>query len=70
MVTTNPAKCLGIDDRKGRIAEGYDADIVVADKPEELHIEKVYAKGKQLVDAGKTIWPGYYVKDPYYDQYH
>jgi len=70
MVTTNPAKCLGIDAKKGRIAEGYDADIVVADKPEELHVEKVYAKGKQLVEAGKTIWPGYYVKDPYYDQYH
>ncbi len=70
MVTTNPAKCLGIDDRKGRIREGYDADIVVADKPGELRVEKVYAKGKQLVDAGKTIWQGYYVKDPYYDQYH
>ena len=26
------------------IAEGYDADIVVADKPEELHVEKIYAK--------------------------
>jgi beta-aspartyl-dipeptidase (metallo-type) len=70
MVTTNPARCLGIDDRKGRIRAGYDADIVIADKPESLRVEKVYAKGKPLVDAGKSIWQGYYVKDPYYDQYH
>ncbi len=27
--TINPARCLGVDDRKGRLAEGYDADIVV-----------------------------------------
>ena len=70
MVTINPAKCLGIDDRKGRIAEGYDADIVIADKPENLRVEKVYAKGKMLVDSGKSLWQGYYKKDPYYDQYH
>jgi beta-aspartyl-dipeptidase (metallo-type) len=70
MVTTNPAKCLGVDERKGRIAEGYDADIVIADKPESLRVEKVYAKGKMLVDSGKSLWQGYYKKDPYYDQYH
>ena len=52
------------------IAEGYDDVGVVADKPEELHVEKIYAKGKQIVEAGKTIWPGYYVKDPNYNQYH
>ena len=70
MVTINPAKCLGIDDRKGRIAEGYDADIVIADKPENLRVEKVYAKGKMLVDSGKSLWQGYYKNDPYYDQNH
>ena len=26
--TINPARCLGVDDRKGRIAEGLDADLV------------------------------------------
>jgi adenine deaminase len=56
--------------QEGQDRGGIRSDIVVADKPEELHVEKVYAKGKQLVEAGKTIWPGYYVKDPYYDQYH
>jgi beta-aspartyl-dipeptidase (metallo-type) len=70
MVTTNPAKCLGIDNKKGKIVEGFDADIVISDKPENLRVEKVYSKGKQLVEAGKAIWQGYYVKDPYYDQYH
>ena len=27
--TINPAKCLGVDDRKGRLNAGYDADLVV-----------------------------------------
>ncbi|WP_276954508.1 amidohydrolase family protein, partial [Enterocloster lavalensis] len=26
--TINPARCLGVDDRKGRIAAGLDADLV------------------------------------------
>ena len=69
MVTVNPARCLGIDDRKGRIKTGYDADIVIADKPENLHVESVYAKGKALVEGGKALFQTYYSKDPYYDQY-
>ena len=69
MVTTNPARCLGIDDRKGRIRAGYDADIVIADRPENLRIERVYAKGKPLVEGGRPIFQGYYRKDPYYDEY-
>ena len=32
MVTKNPAKLLGIDDRKGKIAIGYDADLAVFSK--------------------------------------
>ena len=70
MVTTNPASCLGIADKKGRIRAGYDADIVIADQPENLKINKVYAKGRMLVDASKAIFQSYYTKDPYYDQYH
>ena len=32
----NPAKCLGIDDHKGFIKEGYDADMIVIDEDEKL----------------------------------
>ena len=32
MMTKNPAKLLGIDDRKGKIAVGYDADLAVFTK--------------------------------------
>ncbi|MDZ7548024.1 amidohydrolase family protein, partial [Clostridium perfringens] len=27
--TINPAKCLGVDKRKGRIGVGYDSDLVI-----------------------------------------
>lgn len=30
-ITSNPARCLGVDNRKGAIKEGYDADIVFLD---------------------------------------
>ena len=69
MVTTNPARLLGVDDRKGHIREGYDADIVVAN-PEKLRPEKVYSKGKLLVQNGKSIFQDHYWIDPYYEKYH
>ena len=31
MATANPAHVIGVDDRKGQIAEGYDADLVLLD---------------------------------------
>jgi beta-aspartyl-dipeptidase (metallo-type) len=69
MVTINPARCLGIENKKGRIKKGYDADFVIADKPENLKIERVYAKGKMLVNKGRSLFQTHYTKDPYYDQY-
>jgi len=41
--TINPAKCLGIDDRKGSIVAGKDADIVVLD--EKYNVVQTYCKG-------------------------
>jgi len=70
MVTINPARSLEIDNRKGRIKAGYDADIVIADSHQNLKVDKVYAKGKMLVENGKSIFQSHYRKDPYYDQYH
>ena len=34
--TSNPARCLQVDDRKGTIGVGYDADLVVLDKDYEV----------------------------------
>ena len=68
IMTTNPAKALGI--KKGRIAEGYDADLVIADGIEKMRVEQVYAKGKQAVKNGEASWRTHFQRDPYYSQYH
>jgi N-acetylglucosamine-6-phosphate deacetylase len=41
--TTIPARLLGVSDRKGRIENGYDADLVVLD--DRLEIERVLVRG-------------------------
>ena len=68
IMTSNVGKALGV--HKGRIVEGYDADIVIADSVENMRVEKVYAKGKLLVDGGSALWKTHFQKDPYYDLYH
>jgi N-acetylglucosamine-6-phosphate deacetylase len=35
--STNPARCLGLDDRKGHIRPGYDADLLLVDEDLKLH---------------------------------
>ena len=42
--TINPAKCLGIDDRKGSIVTGKDADLVVLDT--DYSVIQTYCKGE------------------------
>ena len=68
IMTTNPAKALG--NKKGRIAEGYDADLVIADGVENMRVEQVYAKGRQLVKDGEAVWKTHFQQDPYYHLYH
>lgn len=46
MATATPAKVAGIDDRKGYLKPGFDADIVLLD--ENLYPTAVYAKGKKI----------------------
>jgi len=43
MASFNPARLLGIESRKGRLAPGADADIVLLD--EGLNVSRVYARG-------------------------
>lgn len=45
--TINPARCLGVDGRKGRLAVGYDADIVVLGDAYE--VKETYCKGKRMI---------------------
>ena len=46
MVTLNPAKLLSIQDRKGSLKRGSDADMVILDK--ELNVKEVFVKGKRI----------------------
>lgn len=45
--TINPARLLGVDDRKGRLVAGYDADIVVLD--DNYDVVQTFVKGKPAV---------------------
>lgn len=44
MVTINPAKCLGVENRKGSLEPGKDADIAVLD--ESLRVKTTLVRGK------------------------
>jgi N-acetylglucosamine-6-phosphate deacetylase len=45
--TLNPARMLRVDDRKGRIVAGYDADIVVIS--DDYHVIQTYCLGKAML---------------------
>lgn len=49
-VTTNPARALRLQPRKGRIRVGGDADLLVIGSG--MSIEHVFARGRHLVDGG------------------
>jgi beta-aspartyl-dipeptidase (metallo-type) len=53
LVTTNPARVLKLE-RKGRLAEGCDADVVVLDRG-TLDIREVIARGQRMVIGGQTV---------------
>ncbi|HYU33265.1 MAG TPA: N-acetylglucosamine-6-phosphate deacetylase [Thermoanaerobaculia bacterium] len=46
LATEVPARILGLADRKGKLAEGYDADVVVLTP--ELAVERVFARGCEV----------------------
>jgi beta-aspartyl-dipeptidase (metallo-type) len=53
LATKNTAAALRFD-RKGRIAEGMDADVLVLER-ETLEITHVFARGRQLVENGQMM---------------
>ncbi len=46
MMTTTPAKIMGISNHKGRVAKGYDADLVIFD--DNIRIHRTIINGKQV----------------------
>lgn len=46
MLSENPARLMGVGDRKGRLQRGYDADIVVCDK--ELFARQTFVMGEKV----------------------
>ena len=56
LLTLNPAEVLGISDRKGAIAKGLDADLIIYD--DALVIKQVFAKGSWMVKDGKAVKKG------------
>lgn len=53
LVTTNPARILKLP-RKGRVADGCDADMLVVE-PETLIIRDVIVRGQRLVQNGEVV---------------
>lgn len=45
--TLNPARCIGVEDRKGRIGVGMDADLVVLEPDYQVH--QTYCMGKAQI---------------------
>ncbi|MFW6270140.1 MAG: amidohydrolase family protein, partial [Bacillota bacterium] len=47
MASLNPARMLEIDEKKGSLKSGKDADFIVLD--EDLSVEKTYIQGQEVV---------------------
>ena len=45
--TINPARCLGVDDRKGKLVAGYDADMVVLE--DDYEVAQTYCRGVKML---------------------
>ncbi len=57
-VTLNVARLLRLDDRKGRIRAGADADLVLLDP--DLRIAEVYARGRRMLEGGQPVVRGWF----------
>ena len=55
-ITSNVARALELYPRKGCIAEGADADLLLLDQ--SLGIDAVFARGRQMVKNGQVIVRG------------
>ncbi|MNL47417.1 N-acetylglucosamine-6-phosphate deacetylase [compost metagenome] len=53
MITSTPARILGVGDRKGSILEGKDADIVIFDT--DININMTIIKGEVIYNANSEM---------------
>jgi len=60
LITRNPAFLLGLLPAKGTVTPGSDADLVMLDR--DLNIQKVFARGKLMVDRALPVIKGYFEK--------
>jgi beta-aspartyl-dipeptidase (metallo-type) len=56
LVTTNVARVLGLEGRKGSLAPGLDADLVLLDR--DLAVHTVVARGRVMVRGGEPLVKG------------
>ena len=52
MASETPARLIGIDDRKGTLQKGKDADIVILDR--DINVRCVFSHG-EIVDGTDTL---------------
>ncbi|MFA1818810.1 adenine deaminase [Virgibacillus oceani] len=55
MATLNAAECFGLNN-KGAIAPGYDADFLLVNNLEELHITETYVNGMSVAKTGEVTY--------------
>jgi beta-aspartyl-dipeptidase (metallo-type) len=53
ILTSNVARVLRLERRKGQIRQGLDADVLVLEK--DLALQQVWARGRLMVDEGKPV---------------
>jgi beta-aspartyl-dipeptidase (metallo-type) len=56
LITSNVARVLGVEDRKGSLAPGRDADVVFL--TDELMVDTVIARGRVMVEGGRAVVTG------------
>lgn len=59
-LTLNPARRLKLEERKGRVAAGADADLILF--APGWQIDQVYARGRRMVAGGRVIVKGAFEK--------
>ncbi|MBQ8091802.1 MAG: amidohydrolase family protein, partial [Pyramidobacter sp.] len=50
MASLNPARAIGIDDRKGSLEPGKDADFLIASP--DFYVQKTFVRGESAFDGG------------------
>ena len=60
LMSSGPAQVLGLDEHKGRLVPGFDADIVLVDTDHmfTVHADELHSKSKNCPYDGESFYPG------------